>query len=83
MKIENLVFSVLVLIIAIVSLAIFGWCISFIMPFSASGDVSDIKMFGLRVLIGVMWLGLINGAMRLWDLFSFCMKEAPLSGENK
>jgi len=82
MKIENLVFSVLVLIVAIVALAIFGWCISFIMPFSATGDeVSDIRMFALRVLVGTVFIGLCSGVSKLWDLFLFCMREAPLSGK--
>jgi len=79
MKIENLVFSVVVLIVAIVVLAIFGWCISFIVPFSASGDVSDVRMFGLRVLVGIVFIGLCSGINKLWDLFLFCLTEVPLS----
>ena len=81
MKIENLLFSLTVLAIAICSLAALGWLVSFMVA-SELTTVDGIApeefyLFCLRVFIGLMLLGLVSGVNRLWNLFVFCMKEAP------
>jgi hypothetical protein len=81
MKIENLLFSLFVMAIAICSLAALGWMTSFIVGneiSSADGSaIGDFHMFSLRVFIGLMFIGLLSGIYKLWDLFVFCMKGAP------
>ena len=81
MKIENLVFSLLVILFAVVMLAIPGWCISFIWggDFKTTGGEipSDLQFFGIRVYMGLVLVGFVTGAFKLWDLFYFCMTQAP------
>ena len=81
MKIENLLFSLFVMAIAICSLAAIAWMASFIVGnniVSTDGSViGDFQMFSLRVLIGLIFVGLLSGISKLWDLFEFCMKGAP------
>ena len=81
MKIENLIFSLVILLFAILALAAMGWLISFTFaPGITVADgtpPSDLEFFGLRVSIGIIFLGLINGMSKLWDLFYFCMTQAP------
>ena len=80
MKKENLVSSLLIIVLAICALAASGWVISFmIFPGMAMTMVdgsppSDFEMFVVRVFIGFIFIGLINGTYKLWDLFVFCME---------
>ena len=83
MKLENLVFSLIAVFVAIVILAILGWGLSFVIAKDISLKESfsggDARLFFARVVIGTCFMGIVNGAMKLWDLFVFCMTEAPLN----
>ena len=81
MKIQNLAFSLIVVFVAIVILAILGWGFSFMwasdVTLKDSVEGGDVAIFLARAFIGVCFMGMINGMYKLWDLFVFCMKEAP------
>ena len=76
MKIENLLFSIIIMVIAIAGLAICGWCLSFLFGFENTAELSDIRVFGVRVAIGLVMLGFMAGMSKMWDLFHFCMSES-------
>ena len=86
MKIENLAFSLIVVFVAIVLLAILGWGFSFVwasnITLKESVGNNDIQLFFARAFIGVLFMGIINGIYKLWDLFVFCMKEAPTGNKS-
>ena len=81
MKIENLVFSLIIVFIAIVCLAILGWGFSFVwannLTLKDSTGNDDVALFVARTFIGFCFMGMMNGLYKLWDLFVFCMKGAP------
>ena len=81
MKIENLAFSLVVVFVAIVILAILGWGFSFVwannLTLKESTGNDDVALFVARAVIGILFMGMMNGLYKLWDLFSFCMKSAP------
>ena len=81
MKIENLVFSLIIVFVAIVLLAITGWGISFMWGIDVTNNdgspITDLQFFGLRVYLGLVLIGFVTGVHKLWDLFYFCMTQAP------
>ena len=78
MKHENLLFSILVVCIAILLLAMMGWAFSFgWVPAVTLEGTTGVTIFVGRALLGVTLLGLVNGVYMLCTLFSFCMREAP------
>ena len=82
MKIHNLAFSLMVVFVAVVLLAIIGWGFSFVwaseITLEDATKYADVKLFIARAFIGICFIGMINGMYKLWDLFVFCMKEAPI-----
>lgn len=82
MKIQNLPFALLILFIAIVCLAIFGWGLSFLtgvnLAVTEPTEYTDIRLFIARVLIGLITIGWLVGLSKLWDLFVFVMTGAPI-----
>jgi len=78
MKLNNLIFSLIVMVFMILLLAATGWMISFMMVMDINmtdGSLpSDFEVFGLRVYLGAILLGFVTGVSKLWDLFVFCMK---------
>ena len=81
MKIKNLGFSLIVMFIVMVFLAIIGWGLSFVwvgdVTLNESTGNDDVAMFVARAFIGIIFMGMMNGLYKLWDLFTYCMKEAP------
>jgi hypothetical protein len=82
MKIENLIFSLIVVFVAVVAISILGWGFSFFvaqeieLKDAVSGG--DAYLFLARVFIGLSVMGIMNGLYKLWCLFVFIMKEAPV-----
>lgn len=81
MKAENLLFSLTVLAIAICSLAALGWMASFIVGSGLTtvdgSTPEEFHLFCLRVCMGLMFIGLVSGVNRLWNMFVFCIKGVP------
>jgi len=81
MKIGNLFFSILVLVVAIVLLANIGWGLSYLwdIEFQLNPEFQypEVFYFISRVLIGLVLLGYIVGMGKLWDLFYYCMTLPP------
>ena len=77
MKIENLLFSLIVVFVAAVVLSIAGWGVSFLIginitPTEGFADVA-FNVFMVRVLIGLAIIGMASGVLKILDLFVFCM----------
>ena len=81
MKASNIIFSVLVLFLAVCALAAIGWGLTFALGMSIEfkSDVSDFGIFMTRVMGGVLFIGIVNGFCKLWDLFAYCMTMSDLT----
>ncbi len=81
MKIGILVFSILVLVIAIVLLAYVGWGLSYLweikFQLNEGSQYPEIRLYLVRVCLGLMLVGYIVGLGKLWDLFYYCMTLPP------
>jgi len=82
MKIENLAFSLIIMLMAVILLTVLGWGCSFmwvseVTLTESGGKVGDTDLFMIRVFMGICFMGMMNGIYKLWDLFVFCMKQAP------
>ena len=64
---KNVAFALAVLAVAIVLLAITGWGISFVTGVELSPEITEPHAFWVRVLVGIMFLGLLNGCNTLWN----------------
>jgi len=81
MKLENLLFSLFIVFLAIVVLAISGWGITMLMDIELTlkdgQPYSDARVFLSRAVIGCFFLGMMTGISKLFDLFRYCMINAP------
>lgn len=81
MKLENLLFSLFIVFLAITALAITGWGVTFLMgvefTLKDGQSYSDTRIFLSRAFIGCFFIGMITGMFKLFDLFKFCMVNAP------
>jgi len=81
MKLENLLFSLFVVFLAIVVLAISGWGLTMLMDIQLTlkdgQPYSDVRVFLSRAFIGCFLIGMITGMSKLFDLFKYCMVNAP------
>ena len=81
MKIGNLLFSILVLVIAIVLLANVGWILSYFwnieIQLNEGSQTPEAMLYLARVCIGLALAGYIVGVGKLWDLFYYCMTLPP------
>lgn len=82
MKIGNLFFSILVLVIAIVLLANIGWVLSYLwdieIQLNEGSQYPEAMLYLARVCIGLVLVGYIVGMGKLWDLFYYCMTLPPV-----
>ena len=81
MNINNLIFSILVLFLAICALGAIGWGLTFALGMNVEfkSDASDFDIFMVRVMGGVLLMGVANGISKLWGLFSYCMTMSDLT----
>lgn len=81
MKLENIPFAIIILILALVALCGIGWAVSFIfisVDASPEAAVSDIVV--ARITVGSAIVGMMLGFNKLVDLFIFCLR-APSAKE--
>jgi len=83
MKFENLPFSLFIVFIATVALAILGHraaeAVSFVgdvtYELAPSSPLFEVRIFAARALLGCVLLGMLNGVYLLWRLFDICMSN--------
>lgn len=69
--------AIIIMSITIVATAILGWIVSWLVLGGAEIKVSDnfteVHMFFLRVIFGLLVIGFFTGTAKLWDMFCWLM----------
>lgn len=82
---ESFILSMIATLILLAILFGFGFCVSFMYGIEIKSDIEDYEfnLFMVRLIGGVIFLGLMKGLISIWDFFMFSFKSCQDFDKNR